>query len=94
MPQIERERWIQHWIKLGFAAYEDMLANNPSTGEFSEGDIPSIADCCLVPQVFNAQRFGVDMAPYPEIRRVTANCMKLPEFDAARPEKQPDAPKG
>lgn len=94
MPQIERERWIQHWIRLGFAAYEDMLANNPSTGEFSEGDIPSIADCCLVPQVFNAQRFGVDMAPYPEIRRVTANCMKLPEFDAARPEKQPDAPKG
>ena len=93
MPQIERERWAQHWIKLGMAAYEDMLVTNPSTGDYSEGDIPSIADCCLVPQVFNAQRFGVDLAPYPEIRRVAANCMKLPEFEAARPEKQPDAPK-
>ena len=93
MPQIERERWVRTWIQRGFAAFEEMLADNPSTGEFCEGDLPSIADCCLIPQVYNAKRFEVDLAPYPTIRRINDHCLTLPAFDLARPEKQADAPK-
>jgi maleylacetoacetate isomerase len=93
MPQIERERWVRTWIERGFAAFEEMLADNPSTGDFCEGDLPSIADCCLVPQVYNARRFEVDLTPYPTIRRINDRCLSLPAFDLARPEKQADAPK-
>ncbi|HVF36197.1 MAG TPA: maleylacetoacetate isomerase, partial [Candidatus Saccharimonadia bacterium] len=57
-----------------------------------EGDTPSIADVCLIPQVYNAQRFSVDLTPYPTIRRINDHCMQRPEFENARPEKQPDAP--
>ena len=92
MPLIERERWIRTWIARGFAAFEEMLADNPSTGSFCEGDLPSIADCCLIPQVYNAQRFELDLTPYPTIRRINAHCLTLPAFDLARPEMQPDAP--
>ncbi len=93
MPQIERERWIRHWITLGFDALEDMLTNSPSTGDFCEGDLPSMADCCLVPQVYNAQRWSMDMTPWPTIRRIHATCLALPAFEKARPENQIDAPK-
>jgi maleylacetoacetate isomerase len=75
-------------------AIEDTLADNPSTGTFADGEQPTMADCCLVPQVFNAERFGVDMAPYATIRRVVQSCLALDEFQAARPENQPDAPQG
>ena len=51
-----------------------------------------MADCCLVPQVYNARRFGVDMARFPTLQRIEAACLELPAFDAARPERQPDAP--
>ena len=87
-----REKWMRHWIATGFAAIELMLADNPSTGEFCEGDMPTMADCCLVPQVFNARRVGLDMAAYPIISRIERACMALPAFDAAQPSKQPDAP--
>ena len=83
--------WSRHWIETGFAAYEASVAGDRHTGAFSHGDRPSLADLCLVPQVFNAQRFKVDMARYPTIQRIYANCMKLPAFDAAQPAKQPDA---
>lgn len=94
VPLPEREAWIRHWIKVGFDALEDTLCDNPSTGAYSDGDVPTMADCCLVPQVYNAERFGVDMAPYRTIRRINAECLALDAFDAARPEKQPDAPEG
>ncbi len=93
MPQLERERWIKHWITLGFDALEQMLTDSPSTGDFCEGDAPSIADCCLVPQVFNAQRWSLDLEPWPTIRRIHTTCMALPAFERARPENQIDAPK-
>lgn len=93
MPQVERERWARTWIERGFAALEELLADNPSTGAFCEGDVPSIADCCLVPQVYNARRFEVDLTPYPTILRINDTCLEMPEFDAARPERQIDAPK-
>ena len=94
VPQAERDDWVRHWIRAGFEALEDTLADNPSTGTFCDGEQPTMADCCLVPQVFNAERFGVDMAPYHTIRRVVQACLALEEFQAARPENQPDAPPG
>jgi maleylacetoacetate isomerase len=91
-PQVERDRWVRHWIAVGFEALEELLASNPSTGAFCEGDMPSIADVCLVPQAYNALRFSIDLGKYPMIRRIYEHCLTLPAFDNARPEKQPDAP--
>ena len=92
VPQPERDEWVKHWIGEGFAAAEAMVAEHPSTGSFCEGNTPTMADCCLVPQVYNARRFGVDMARFPTLHRIEAACLELPAFDAARPERQPDAP--
>ncbi len=82
--------WSRHWIEAGFDAYEAMLAQR-GAGTFSHGDEPTMADMCLVPQVFNATRFKVDMKRYPAIQRIYDACMKHPAFDAAQPSKQPDA---
>jgi maleylacetoacetate isomerase len=92
VPIPEREEWVRHWIRLGLTSFESMLAETASTGAVWEGDTPGLADCMLVPQVYNAQRFGVELAPFPTIRRVVTECLALDAFDAARPEKQPDAP--
>jgi maleylacetoacetate isomerase len=83
--------WSRHWIETGFTAYEASVAGNPKTGAFSHGDQPTMADLCLVPQIFNAGRFKVDMAKFPTLQRIFATCMKHPAFDAAQPSKQPDA---
>jgi maleylacetoacetate isomerase len=83
--------WSRHWIETGFEAYEAMLVKDKATGTFSHGNAPTIADLCLVPQVFNAARFDVDMKKFPTIQRINDTCLKLPAFDLARPEKQPDA---
>lgn len=92
VPQPEREEWVRHWVADGFAAIETMLNDHPATGAFCDGDTPSLADCCLIPQMYNARRFGVDLEPYPTLVRVEQACLALPEFDAARPKNQPDAP--
>jgi maleylacetoacetate isomerase len=91
-PQPERDEWVRHWINEGFTAFEAMLADHPSTGAFCDGEVPTLADCCLIPQVYNARRFGIDIARWPTIARIEQACLALPAFDAARPEKQPDAP--
>jgi maleylacetoacetate isomerase len=83
--------WSRHWIEAGFDAYEAMVAGDRRTGAYSHGAQPTFADLCLVPQVFNAARFKVDMQRYPTIRRIYDTCMKNPAFDAAQPAKQPDA---
>lgn len=83
--------WSRHWIELGFEAYEASVAGDRQTGVFSHGDTPTLADLCLVPQVFNAARFKVDMSRYPTIQRIHAACLKHPAFDAAQPSRQPDA---
>lgn len=87
----QREDWTRHWINEGFRAIEQVL-DDPSTGAFCEGDTPTMADCCLVPQVYGARRFGVDMGAYPIIERIEKACLALESFEAARPETQPDAP--
>ncbi|WP_312318605.1 maleylacetoacetate isomerase [Stenotrophomonas sp.] len=91
VPQSEREDWTRHWIQLGFEAMERMLVESVETGRFCHGDTPTLADCCLVPQLYNARRFNVDLGPYPTLVRIEAACLALPAFEAARPENQPDA---
>jgi maleylacetoacetate isomerase len=86
-----RKRWIQRWVKDGFSALEKMLANDPATGRCCHGDQPSLADICLVPQVFNARRFEVDMSAFPVLQRIDAHCLSLKPFADAAPEKQADA---
>ena len=86
------ETWFNHWIKEGFDGIEPILAKDGKAGRFCHGDQPGLADLCLVPQVFNARRYpSFDLKPYPTIMRIFAECMKLPAFDRAVPEKQPDA---
>ena len=92
VPQAERDSWMQYWICDGFAAIEAMINDHPATGRYCEGDTPTLADCCLIPQVYNARRFSVDMGAFPTIARIEQSCLALPEFDAARPERQPDCP--
>ena len=82
--------WYRHWIADGLAKVEADLSR-PGSGTYSHGNQPTIADCCLVPQVFNAQRYQCDTTPYPTLMRVYAACMKLDAFDRAQPAKQPDA---
>ena len=83
--------WYQHWIAEGFKALEAWLADDPATGKFCHGDTPGLADICLVPQVFNAQRYKCDLTSYPVLMRIFGECMKLEAFDAAQPSKQPEA---
>jgi maleylpyruvate isomerase len=83
--------WFNHWIARGFEGLERILASDGQAGAFCHGDTPGLADLCLVPQVFNAQRHKLDLAPYPTISRIFETCMRLPAFEEARPEKQPDA---
>lgn len=91
VDEAAKTEWYRHWVKLGLAAIEARLAGSGETGKFCHGDTPTLADCCLVPQVFNAQRFGVDLAPYPTIAAIHARCEELPAFAAAHPSRQPDA---
>ncbi|HAT31473.1 MAG TPA: maleylacetoacetate isomerase [Janthinobacterium sp.] len=83
--------WYRHWMREGMATFEAHLARDAQTGLFCHGDAPSLADCCLMPQVFNAERFALDLAPYPTIGRIAAHCAGLPAFMAAHPSRQPDA---
>ena len=92
-PKLERESWTKHWIEEGFKAIEALLDESLAMGLYCEGDEPSLADAFLIPQVYNARRAAVDLAPFPIIRRIDENCLKLTAFERARPENQPDAPK-
>jgi maleylacetoacetate isomerase len=82
--------WYNHWISTGFHALERLLTGDARTGDFCHGNVPSFADIALVPQVVNAERYRLDLAPYPTITRVFESCMKLEAFAAAHPNKQPD----
>lgn len=86
-----KDAWYRHWVNLGFTALETRLAGDPATGRFCHGDAPGLADCCLVPQVFNAQRLKCDLSAMPTIRRIHDHCMALEAFQRAAPANQPDA---
>ena len=85
-----KTEWYRHWIIEGFQSLEAHLARDPGAGPFCHGDRPTIADCYLVPQVFNAQRFNVDVSAYPNIDRINSLCVELPAFKSAHPSHQPD----
>ncbi|HEX2929422.1 MAG TPA: maleylacetoacetate isomerase, partial [Candidatus Binatia bacterium] len=84
-------RWAQHWIDLGLSALEQSIVAHGKGGKFCFGDAPTLADVCLVPQLGNARRYGCDLSKYPIILNIEKNCMALPAFANAAPEKQPDA---
>ena len=86
-----KNEWYRHWIHEGFTALEAQLARDPAPGRFCHGDTPTIADCFLVPQVYNAQRFDIDIKAYPRIAAINDACAQLPAFSAAHPSQQPDA---
>jgi maleylacetoacetate isomerase len=83
--------WYRHWIADGFAMLEAYLARERRCGKYCYGDVVTMADCCLVPQVFNARRYECDLAPYPTTVRIFDECMQLEPFAATQPAKQPDA---
>jgi maleylacetoacetate isomerase len=87
----QKMQWYHHWVKTGFGALEKRLAGETGTGRFCHGDTPGFADCVLVPQVANAQRFKVELDAFPTILRINDECQKLEAFQQAAPEKQPDA---
>ncbi len=88
--QPAKQAWFKNWAAEGMAAFEARL-NEKETGQFCHGDTPGLADICLYAQMFNNQRFGLDMHPYPEINRIFQECDKLAEFRNAAPDAQPDA---
>jgi len=89
VPQPEITDWIHGWIRDGFDALEPMISRHG--GQFAFGDIPTIADCCLVPQVYSARRFELDLTPWPVLTGVADRAAMHPAFLAAHPNRQPDA---
>jgi maleylacetoacetate isomerase len=92
VAQDVRERWVRHWVALGLGAIEELCAGDTATGRYCHGDQPTQADVLLIPQLYVARRFALDLAPYPTLRRVEEACLSLEAFEKARPENQPDAP--
>jgi maleylpyruvate isomerase len=91
VPDEKRDAWYRHWVETGLLALERMLADSPDTAAYCHGDTPTLADICLVPQVFNARRLKCDLSAMPTIVRIDAACRALPAFIQAAPEHQPDA---
>jgi maleylacetoacetate isomerase/maleylpyruvate isomerase len=85
----DKNRWYRHWVETGLEVVERQLAAVPAT--FCHGNTPTLADCCLVPQIFNARRFDCRLDHVPQVMRVFDACMKLPAFERTRPEACPDA---
>lgn len=83
--------WMSHWMTEGFKAIETQLCERGDRSLAFPAGKPGLFECFLVPQVYNAERFGTDLSPFPEIRQLVAACRKLPAFDEAAPERQADA---
>ena len=85
----DKDRWYRHWVETGLEVVERQLATQPST--YCHGSTPTLADCCLVPQIFNAQRFKCRTDHIPQTMQVYEACMKLPAFSKTQPSECPDA---
>jgi maleylacetoacetate isomerase len=87
----DKNRWYRHWVEQGLAVVERRLADHPATGRFCHGDTPTLADCVLVPQIHNAQRFDCSLVGLPTVMRVFETCMALDAFAQTQPSACPDA---
>lgn len=87
----DKDRWYRHWVETGLEIVERQLVGNPSTGRFCHGDLPGLADCCLVPQIFNARRMDCRLDHVPTVMRVFDACMAEAAFSATQPSACPDA---
>jgi maleylacetoacetate isomerase len=87
----QKNGWYRYWIDVGFEALEQQLARDRATGTYCHGETPTIADVFLVPQMANARRFKIDLAPYPTLVRIEGACNQLAAFAHAAPARQPDA---
>ncbi|MFW1808267.1 maleylacetoacetate isomerase [Acinetobacter ursingii] len=85
-----KNNWYRHWITQGFDSLEQQLQQHSTTGQFCFGDQVTFADCCLIPQVYNAKRFDIDLSAYPLIQSIDQHCMQIKAFQQAAPEQQPD----
>ncbi|TDY15772.1 maleylacetoacetate isomerase/maleylpyruvate isomerase [Paraburkholderia sp. BL6665CI2N2] len=91
VDEAARLAWMRHWIGTGLQALEALLEDMGSSGRFCHGNQPTLADCCLVPQLFNARRFEVDLSKIPRLIEIDDACGALRAFQDAHPSKQPDA---
>jgi maleylacetoacetate isomerase len=91
MTEAQKKAWYRHWVEEGLGAVEAMLTREPRSGRFCFGDTPTLADLCLVPQVFNARRFHCSTAHIPTVLRIVEACEALDAFRLAAPDQQPDA---
>jgi maleylacetoacetate isomerase/maleylpyruvate isomerase len=87
----DKDRWYRHWVETGLDVVERGLAGHPATGRFCHGDRPGLADCVLVPQIFNAQRMQCRLDHVPTVMRIFEACMAEPAFARAQPSACPDA---
>lgn len=87
IEKLARDTWYRHWVRVGFEAIERCLVRDSATGLYCHGDAPSLADVALIPQVFNARRFELDLSAFPRIVGIDAACRKIPAFQAAAPER-------
>ncbi len=90
LDEVHKNRWYAHWVRQGLEAFEQQLAQGPA-GRFCHGDAPTLADCVLVPQLFNAQRFEVPMDDLARVQAVWQACMALDAFSLTQPSACPDA---
>lgn len=91
LSEPDRDEWYAHWIAAGFADLEAHLARHRGASRFAFGDVPGLAEICLVPQVANAQRFSCDLSGYPACLALFESCMALDAFERTHPRHQPDA---
>ena len=91
VTEAQKNGWYKYWCDVGFEALETQVARESVTGKFCHGSTPTLADICLIPQLANARRVALDLAPYPTLLRIEAACVALPAFANAAPAMQPDA---